>query len=206
MTDWLSAPPPEFDVRGRSIALIGMAATGLAAARALVRRGARVAAHDAKPANALGDTLTRLRELGVACHVGDQAYTGIDTAELIVPSPGVPMDAPVLQEAVRRGQPVLAEIEIAWQIARAPIVGVTGTNGKTTTVFLIAAMLKAAGIEAQVCGNTLAGGFPRCRSSRRRTRRLGTKCWSLRSAASSSSGFGGSGPAWRSSPISLSIT
>src|SRR5207237_8570556 len=56
-------------------------------------------------------------------------------------------------------QPVMAEIELAWRISRAPIVGITGTNGKTTTVFLTAAMLQAAGRDAQVCGNTLAGGF-----------------------------------------------
>src|SRR4051794_8501062 len=159
MTHWLSTSPPEFDVQGRSIALIGMAATGMAAARALVRRGARVSAHDTKPAEALGETLVQLRELGVSCFVGDAVYTGVQAAELIVPSPGVPMDAPVLQAAVERGQPVLAEIEIAWRISPAPIVGITGTNGKTTTVFLTAAMLRSAGIDTRVCGNTLAGGF-----------------------------------------------
>src|ERR1700681_4417469 len=110
MTDWLSSQPPDFDVRGRAIALIGMAATGLAAARALVRRGAVVSVHDPKPAEALGDTLSQLRDLGVSCFVGDAAYRGIETAELVVPSPGVPMDAPVLQAAVARCQPVLAEI------------------------------------------------------------------------------------------------
>src|SRR5437667_10186920 len=88
MSDWLSPTPPEFDVHGRSIALIGMAATGLAAARALVRRGARVTAHDPKPAEALADMLARLRELGVTCFAGDAAYTGVAAAELIVPSPG----------------------------------------------------------------------------------------------------------------------
>src|SRR5205814_7182498 len=68
-------------------------------------------------------------------------------------------DAEVLQAAVRRGQPVLSEIEIAYRIARAPIVAVTGTNGKTTTVLMAAAILKEAGRNVQVAGNTLAGGF-----------------------------------------------
>src|SRR5438034_4737701 len=159
MTDWLSTSPPDFDARGRCIALIGMAATGLAAARALVRREAIVTAHDPKPAEALAESLPQLRELGVACYVGDAAYTRLETAELVIPSPGVPKDAPVLQAAVARRQPVMAEIELAWRISHAPIVGITGTNGKTTTVFLTAAMLQAAGRDAQVCGNTLAGGF-----------------------------------------------
>src|SRR5207248_8499885 len=141
----LSTPPPDIDLRGRSVALIGMAATGMAAARALVRRGAIVTAHDPKPAEALGDILAQLRDLGVTCFAGEAAYTGLDAAELVVPSPGVPLDAPVLRAAVARRQPVLAEIEVAWRISRAPIVGVTGTNGKTTTVFLVAAMLGAAG-------------------------------------------------------------
>src|SRR5438046_2776768 len=150
MTDWLATSPPDLDLNGRQIALIGMAATGLAAARALLRRGARVSAHDPKPAAALGETLERLRALGVTCFVGEAAYNGLERAELIVPSPGVPMDAPALRAAVERGQPVLAEIEVAWRISRAPIVGITGTNGKTTTVFLTAAMLKAAGFDAQI--------------------------------------------------------
>src|SRR5260370_32720857 len=76
MTDWLSSSPPDFDVHGRAVALIGMAATGLAAARVLVRRGAIVSAHDPKPAEALEDTLAQLRELGVSCFVGSAAYTG----------------------------------------------------------------------------------------------------------------------------------
>src|SRR5947208_2973215 len=125
MTDWLSTSPPDFDARGRRIALIGMAATGLAAARALVRRGAIVTAHDPKLAKALAESLPQLRELGVACFVGDAAYTGLETAELVIPSPGVPKDAPVLQAAVARRQPVMAEIELAWRISRAPIVGIT---------------------------------------------------------------------------------
>src|SRR5262245_54998041 len=121
MTDWLSSSPPELDVRGRTIALIGMAATGLAAARALVRHGATVIAHDPKSPAALADTLVQLCNLGVTCRAGDEAYSAIEAAELIIPSPGVPRDARVLQEAVSRGQPIMAEIELAWRISPAPI-------------------------------------------------------------------------------------
>src|SRR5689334_10244454 len=110
MTDWLSTIPPDFDVRGRRIALIGMAATGVAAAQVLIRRGAQVTAHDPQPAEKLAETLLRLRDLGVSCCVSADAYTGIEAAELIIPSPGVPRGAPVLCAAVERNQPVLAEI------------------------------------------------------------------------------------------------
>src|SRR5262249_12317968 len=159
MTDWLSSSPPEFDVRGRTIALIGMAATGLASARALVRRGAIVIAHDPNPPEGLADTLAQLCGLGVTCRTGDEAYSGIEAAELIIPSPGVAKDAHVLQQAVSRRQPIMAEIELAWRISSAPIVGITGTNGKTTTVFMTAGMLKSCDRDARICGNTLASGF-----------------------------------------------
>src|SRR5215212_4702986 len=109
------------------IRLIGLAATGLAAARVLRRRGERVIAHDEKPAERLGDRPTELAALGVECRLGKDAYQGVESADLVVPSPGVPAGAPVLREAVERGTPVRAEIELAWEIARAPILAVTGT-------------------------------------------------------------------------------
>src|SRR5436309_5655692 len=107
--------------RGQESALTGMAATGLAAARVLVRRGAQGTVHDPKPASELADSIAALREIGAAWRVGGEAYQGIESANLVVPSPGVPMEAPVLVEAQRRGTPVLAEIEIAARIAEAPL-------------------------------------------------------------------------------------
>jgi UDP-N-acetylmuramoylalanine--D-glutamate ligase len=143
---------------GKLIGVIGAAATGLAAAPVLARRGARVHVYDAKPAEELGDAPAALAEFA-ELSLGNPDYTGIEACDLIVPSPGVPADAPVLRAAVERGTPVLSEIEIAWQIAKAPIVAITGTNGKTTTVFMAAAILAAAGRQVQIAGNTLAGGF-----------------------------------------------
>ena len=65
--------------------------------------------------------------------------------DLVVTSPGVPRTAAVLREAVRRGIPVWSEVELAYRLAEAPLIAVTGTNGKTTTTLLIAAMLEQAG-------------------------------------------------------------
>ncbi len=81
-------------------------------------------------------------------------YSGLD---YVVTSPGVRKDAPVLQNAVAAGVPVLGEIEAAYRIARAPILAITGTNGKTTTTVLLGEMLKAAGIETYIAGNIAAG-------------------------------------------------
>jgi len=130
----------------------------VAAAPVLARRGARVRVYDARPAAELKDAPAALHE-HAELFLGDASYPRIDECDLIVPSPGVPMDGDVLQAAVRRATPVLSEIEIAWRISRAPIVAITGTNGKTTTVFMSAAILRAAGREVQIAGNTLAGGF-----------------------------------------------
>lgn len=143
---------------GKLIAVIGAAATGLAAAPVLARQGARVRVYDAKPAEELGAAAEQLSTCA-ELFLGDPHYSSIEECDLIVPSPGVPADAPVLTAAVERGTPVLSEIEIAYRIAKAPIVAITGTNGKTTTVLMVAAVLRAAGLEVQVAGNTLAGGF-----------------------------------------------
>jgi UDP-N-acetylmuramoylalanine--D-glutamate ligase len=146
------------EFKNQQIAVIGAAATGLAAAPVLARLGARVRVYDARPAADLGAAPQAL----AACadlRLGDPEYGGIEECDLVVPSPGVPADAPVLQEALQRGTPVLSEIEIAYRVARAPIVAITGTNGKTTSVLMAAAILKAAGKNVQVAGNTLAGGF-----------------------------------------------
>jgi UDP-N-acetylmuramoylalanine--D-glutamate ligase len=136
-----------------------MAATGIAAARVLTRRGAEVTVHDPKPEAELAASIAALRETGASWRVGECAYQGIARADMIVPSPGVPREAPVLVDAVRRGVPVLSEIEIAGRIAAAPLLCVTGTNGKTTTVLMLCAMLRVDGRQVQVAGNTLAGGY-----------------------------------------------
>lgn len=145
------------EFRGKRIAVLGAAATGMAAAPVLARLGAEVWVFDAKPAEALGEAPARLAEFAQV-FLGDPDYAQLEQCDLIVPSPGVPRESPVLQDAVRRGTPVLSEIEIAYRIARAPLVAVTGTNGKTSTVFMIAEVLRAGGCVAEVAGNALARG------------------------------------------------
>jgi UDP-N-acetylmuramoylalanine--D-glutamate ligase len=143
---------------GKLIGVIGAAATGRAAAPVLARLGARVRVYDERPAEALGAAVEEISPCA-DLRLGDSTYSGIEECELIVPSPGVPADASVLRAAVERDTPVLSEIEVAYRISRAPIIAVTGTNGKTTTVMMTADILRTAGREVQVAGNTLAGGF-----------------------------------------------
>lgn len=143
---------------GMRIGVIGAGATGLAAAPVLARRGARVRVFDGRPAEGLGEAPAALAPYAELV-LGDERYPGALDCELLVPSPGVPPETPVLREAVARGIPVLSEIEIAFRLAQAPLIAVTGTNGKTTTVFMVAAILREAGYDARVAGNALAGGF-----------------------------------------------
>ncbi|MCC6442276.1 MAG: UDP-N-acetylmuramoyl-L-alanine--D-glutamate ligase [Armatimonadetes bacterium] len=141
----------------KRIHVIGMGRTGMAVARVMPALGAKVALHDSKPAGELAEAIREAASLELPVFAGEAAYRGIYEADLIVPSPGVPCKHPVLREAVRRGVEVLSEIEIAWRISPAPILAVTGTNGKTTTTVALYHMLEADGQKAVVAGNISAG-------------------------------------------------
>lgn len=141
--------------RGQQVAIIGAAATGLAAARVLRDQGAQVRLYDAKTEAELGPAIVaEVRALGdrvdLCLGAGNVDWARTD---LVVPSPGVGRRTPVLVEARRRGVPVLGEIEVAYRLARAPILAVTGTNGKTTTAALLGAVCKQAGHATWVAGN-----------------------------------------------------
>ena len=139
------------------VAIIGLAATGLATARVLRDLGAVVTVYDDKPAGDLShDRVYEARQLnGVTLALGQPVAGAIgwEAVDLVIPSPGVPRGAAALTEAVRRGVPVLSEIEIAYRLAAAPILAITGTNGKTTTVALLGAICRAGGLPTWVAGN-----------------------------------------------------
>ena len=147
---------------GKQISVIGAARSGIAAARVLVALGASVLLSDSKPSESFDSVvLSEILFIPVQFVGGASVEAALAGAELVITSPGVPKFAPVLQEAVRRNIPVWSEIELAYRITDAPIVATTGTNGKTTTTLLIAAMLDAAGIANIVCGNVSADEIKR---------------------------------------------
>lgn len=141
---------------GKRVAVIGMRRTGRATAAVLQRLGAHVVLSDAAPAEALGADYEAARALPVEVKAGAQPDAALGDAELVVPSPGVPWNAEVLQVAVRAGIPVLSEIEIAYRIALSPILAVTGTNGKSTTAAWLHRMMEEAGYTAYLAGNIAA--------------------------------------------------
>jgi UDP-N-acetylmuramoylalanine--D-glutamate ligase len=147
-----------YDFDRKVVAVLGMARSGMACADVLTALGAQVRLYDQKPAEALGAAVSSARALGIEPKVGGAPvdYDGLDA---LITSPGVPKTSPVLQDAVARGVPVWSEIEAAYQVALAPILAVTGTNGKTTTAVLLGEMLRAAGRETFVAGNITAGAI-----------------------------------------------
>ena len=146
----------------RRALVVGLARSGQAAALALAKRGVSVVAAD-RAADA--DT-GRLAEAGVEVHVGTEEERLLDDVDLLVKSPGVPGDSPLPAGARARGIPLWSEVELGFRLLPNPLVGVTGTNGKTTTSELLGAIFRAAGRPVVVAGNVgrpltdLVGGLP----------------------------------------------
>ncbi len=138
---------------GKSALVVGVARSGTAAARLLIRYGSHVRAIDRRQREELTADAAGLEALGVEVRFGDMDPSALEACDLVVTSPGVPVDLPLFQEAARRGIPVVAEIELGFAVAKAPIIAVTGTNGKSTTVELLGAIGRAAGRRTEVLGN-----------------------------------------------------
>ena len=140
MEDWLP----------RRALVLGLARSGRAAALALARRGVEVVAADRSATADAG----RLAEAGVEVRLGTEEESLLQGVELVVKSPGVPGEAPLVAAAHARGLPVWSEVELGYRLlAGNPLIGVTGTNGKTTTTELLGAILRAAGRRVEVAGN-----------------------------------------------------
>jgi UDP-N-acetylmuramoylalanine--D-glutamate ligase len=141
------------ELRGKNIVVVGMARTGIATARFLLYRGARVTVSEAKPAAQLPAEALALAQQGVLLETGGHRMETLRGAELIVVSPGVPLDIAPLREADNSGIEIISEIELAYRFLQTPLIAVTGTNGKTTTTSLLADMFRHAGKQVFVGGN-----------------------------------------------------
>ncbi|HET9480833.1 MAG TPA: UDP-N-acetylmuramoyl-L-alanine--D-glutamate ligase [Candidatus Polarisedimenticolia bacterium] len=140
----------------RAAGVMGMGLSGRAAAGFLARRGVRVVAVDSRPADALGADFGPLVHAGVSMKLG--AVPAADTAvfagcDVVIASPGVPPGAPPLSGARAAGIPILAEVELAARFLRGVLIGITGSNGKSTVTALVGRTLQEAGQPAHVCGN-----------------------------------------------------
>jgi UDP-N-acetylmuramoylalanine--D-glutamate ligase len=142
------------ELNGKRVTVVGGARSGLAAARLLARRGARVFLTERGEADAR--LAEQLEKAGAAYEFGGHTPRALD-ADLLVISPGVPSNVPLVQQALRQQTPVVSEIEAASWFCPGPIVAVTGSNGKTTTTSLIAHLFRTARRDYVVAGNI---GYP----------------------------------------------
>ncbi|WP_126426005.1 UDP-N-acetylmuramoyl-L-alanine--D-glutamate ligase [Brevibacillus marinus] len=135
------------------VIVLGLAKSGVAVAKLLHRFGAHVIVNDRKP-RAEAEGVEELEALGITVvtggHPDELIHPGVS---LVVKNPGIPYEAPPVAKALALGIPVITEVELAYQLSQAPIIGITGSNGKTTTTTLVGRMLAAAGIDVQVGGN-----------------------------------------------------
>jgi UDP-N-acetylmuramoylalanine--D-glutamate ligase len=141
------------ELEGKKVLVVGLARSGVAAARLLARRGAQVTANDTKPEPDISDEARELSNIGVRISLGGHPLELFTGADLIVLSPGVPADIEPLASARSRGAKIISEAELAFRFLKGQLIGVTGSNGKTTTTTLIGELMKASGARTLVGGN-----------------------------------------------------
>ena len=140
------------EIRGKKIVILGLALSGAAAAKLAVRQGADVFVSDNQDTLALRGTLKDLKVLGITGELGqhsDQIYD----ADLWVISPGIAQDSELVQKAQYNDIPIVSEIEFASWFTEAPILAITGSNGKTTTAHLLAEMIQTDDLHGLLAGN-----------------------------------------------------
>jgi UDP-N-acetylmuramoylalanine--D-glutamate ligase len=141
------------DLRGARVVVAGAARSGVALARFLLARGARVTLSDKRQARDLGPDVAALAQAGAVFEFGRHEETTFVSADLVAVSPGVPLSIRPLAAARRHGVRVVAEVEVASWYLEGTLVGITGSNGKSTTTSLAGHILAQAGRDAVACGN-----------------------------------------------------
>lgn len=141
------------ELKGKKVLVVGMGRAGLAAAKLLKDRGARVTINDRKGKEELREAFKELEGRGIRIETGGHPLELLEDMELIVVSPGVSPNIPLLERAKERKIPIIDELELASSFLKIPIIAVTGTNGKTTTTTLIGEILKEEGKRVAVAGN-----------------------------------------------------
>jgi len=141
------------ELKGKKVLVVGLGRSGLAAAIFLRRQGAHVTVSDIRSAEALAKDIPALLDQGINVEAGGHGLLTFRRQDLIVVSPGVPLDTPELVQARNLGRPIIGELELAARFLKGQILAVTGSNGKTTTTSLIGEILEKSGLPTQVGGN-----------------------------------------------------
>jgi UDP-N-acetylmuramoylalanine--D-glutamate ligase len=135
------------------VLVVGLARTGVATSLFCAARDARVTATDSRTQSEMGEAIAKLKDAGVALELGSHREETFLDQDLIIPSPGVPADAAHLRTARAKGVTIWSEIELAYRFMKGRLIGITGSNGKTTTTSLIEHILKTAGMQTILAGN-----------------------------------------------------
>lgn len=141
------------DFKDKKVLVSGIAKSGISAAGLLKKLGADVTVQDAKTEDKLGDVTDELRSQGFNLYLGANPDAIIEDMDILVMSPGVPTDLPFVNKAREKNIPVIGEIELAYMFCKSPVIGITGTNGKTTTTTLAGDICKAYFENTFVVGN-----------------------------------------------------
>ncbi len=145
--------PGGIELRGKRVLAVGLARTGVATALFCAARGARVTATDSRTEDEIGEAIAKLKDAGVTLELGCHREKTFLDQDLIIPSPGVPADEAHLQTARAKGISIWSEIELAYRFMKGRLIGITGSNGKTTTTSLVEHILKTAGMQTILAGN-----------------------------------------------------
>ncbi|MDX1495131.1 MAG: UDP-N-acetylmuramoyl-L-alanine--D-glutamate ligase [Longimicrobiales bacterium] len=148
------------DLQGVKVAVLGLGASGEAAARLAVEQGGDVYVSDTRTDDAVAARGADLRALGIDVELGGHDLERLAHAGLVVTSPGIPSDAPVLRSLADRGKRWISEPELAARFYTGSLIAITGTNGKTTTTLLVDHLLRASGIDSAAGGNVGGGMAP----------------------------------------------
>jgi UDP-N-acetylmuramoylalanine--D-glutamate ligase len=141
------------DLNNKRVLVVGLGRSGVASALFLKAQGARVTVSDSKSQELLREEIPALLDQGIAVETGGHGERTFQNQDLIVVSPGVPVDAPPLVQARALGETVIGEVELAAEFLPGPLVAITGSNGKTTTTTLVGEVLRKSGMETLVGGN-----------------------------------------------------
>ena len=141
------------ELKGKRVLVVGLGKSGLAAALFLRERGAQVTVSDARSAQALAKEIPTLLDHGIAVETGGHGVLTFRRQDLIVVSPGVPLDTPELSNTRALGLPIIGELELAARFLRGQVLAITGSNGKTTTTSLCGEIFARAGLPTVVAGN-----------------------------------------------------
>ena len=137
----------------KSVLILGAGISGLGAAHVLLRHNVKVLISDLKDSIHDRKEKDALTELGASFRFGPQSLDLLDGVDTVVVSPVIPRENPVVAEAFKRHMDVISEVELAYRVTKAPILAITGTNGKTTTTTLLGSMVSKSGRPFALAGN-----------------------------------------------------